>query len=113
MEINIDEVMTKEKMDALLDKIVLGLGQENIVGTVQVLGYAIGKAWVAGFEEEIGESHFCLRSSATSSSFLFYAPAVRGFAALIGSNRSELREIFVAVSARRLPRRCGVAGCQL
>jgi hypothetical protein len=51
MEINIDEVMTKEKMDALLDKIVLGLGRENIVGTVQVLGYAIGKAWVAGFEE--------------------------------------------------------------
>jgi hypothetical protein len=49
------ESLTKEKADAMYQKIAKGLENNKIVGSTQMIDYAIREAWLAGFEE--GRNH--------------------------------------------------------
>jgi hypothetical protein len=48
---DMEELLTKEKADSIFAKIVKGLEEEKIVGSVNVITYAMKESWLAGFEE--------------------------------------------------------------
>jgi hypothetical protein len=48
---DIDKFLTKEKADAICAKIAKGLEDNKIIGSANVIAYAMKQAWVAGFEE--------------------------------------------------------------
>jgi len=43
-------LLTKEKADALAEKIAKGLEEEHIMGSNNIIAYAMKEAWIAGFE---------------------------------------------------------------
>ncbi len=48
-------VLTKEKADAICEKIARGIEGNKIVGSANVIRYAMREAWLAGFDE--GRKH--------------------------------------------------------
>jgi hypothetical protein len=44
-------LLTREKADAIFEKIAKGLEENKIVGSANVIAYAIKESWFAGFEE--------------------------------------------------------------
>ena len=47
----IEKLLTKEKADAICEKIAKGLEENKIVGSANPIAYAIKESWFAGFEE--------------------------------------------------------------
>ncbi len=45
------KLLTREKADAMCEKISKGLEENKIVGSANVIAYAMKEAWFAGFEE--------------------------------------------------------------
>jgi len=50
-EMDIEKHLTKEKADAICEKIAKGLDENKIVGTANVIAYALKESWSAEFEE--------------------------------------------------------------
>lgn len=48
---DMEKLLTKEKADAIFAKIAKGLEEDKIVGSANMLDYAMKQAWFAGFEE--------------------------------------------------------------
>jgi hypothetical protein len=48
---DMEKLLTKEKADAIFAKIAKGLDDNKIVGSANVIAYAMKQAWFAGFEE--------------------------------------------------------------
>jgi hypothetical protein len=48
---DMETILTKEKADAIWEKISKGLEDNKIVGSAQMIRYAMREAWLAGFEE--------------------------------------------------------------
>jgi hypothetical protein len=48
---DMENLLTKEKADTICATIVKGLEDNKIIGSVNVIAYAIKEAWFAGFEE--------------------------------------------------------------
>jgi hypothetical protein len=46
-----EKLLTKEKADAICEKIAKGLDENKIVGSTNIIAYAMKQAWFAGFEE--------------------------------------------------------------
>lgn len=46
-----DKLFTKEKADAVSAKIAKGLEENKIIGSANMIAYAIRESWLAGFEE--------------------------------------------------------------
>jgi hypothetical protein len=46
-----ETLLTKEKADAICEKIARGLEENKIVGSANVIVYAMKESWFAGFEE--------------------------------------------------------------
>jgi hypothetical protein len=44
-------VLTKEKAEALVERIQKGLEENKISGSAQMIAYVVSEAWCAGFEE--------------------------------------------------------------
>jgi hypothetical protein len=52
---DMEELLTKEKADSISAKIAKGLEEEKIVGSANIITYAMKECWLAGFEE--GRKH--------------------------------------------------------
>ena len=52
---DMEKLLTKEKADAVFAKIAKGLEDNKIVGSANMIAYAMKQAWLAGFEE--GRKH--------------------------------------------------------
>jgi len=50
-----EKILTKERADTMYEKIAKELENNNIVGSANMIGYAMRKAWLGGFEE--GRKH--------------------------------------------------------
>ena len=61
-----EKILTKEKADAMYEKITKGLENNKIVGSRNMIGYAMREAWSAGFEE--GRKHTLTQSPDRPSS---------------------------------------------
>jgi hypothetical protein len=48
---DIESLLTKEKSDLICAKIAKGLEDNKIVGSANIIAYAMKQAWFAGFEE--------------------------------------------------------------
>jgi len=48
---DMEELLTKEKADSLSEQIAQGLEDNKIVGSANMIAYAMKQAWFAGFEE--------------------------------------------------------------
>jgi hypothetical protein len=48
---DIEKLLTKEKADAICAKIANGLEENKIVGSANIIAYAMRESWLAGFEE--------------------------------------------------------------
>jgi hypothetical protein len=48
---DMEKLLTKEKADVICAKIAKGLEDNKIVGSANVIAYAMQQAWFAGFEE--------------------------------------------------------------
>jgi hypothetical protein len=48
---DMESLLTKEKADAMWEKISKGLEENKIIGSAQMIKYAMEQAWLAGFEE--------------------------------------------------------------
>ena len=48
-------LLTKEKLTAVSEKIVKKMEENRIVGSANMIAYAIRESWLAGFEE--GRKH--------------------------------------------------------
>jgi hypothetical protein len=48
---DMEKLLTKEKADAVSEKIAKGLEENKIVGSANMIAYAIRESWLAGFEE--------------------------------------------------------------
>lgn len=48
---DIEKLLTKEKLTAISEKITKGLEENKIVGSANIIAYAIRESWLAGFEE--------------------------------------------------------------
>ena len=48
---NMEKLLTKEIADAICEKIAKGLEENRIVGSANIIGYAMKESWSAGFEE--------------------------------------------------------------
>jgi hypothetical protein len=48
---DMERLLKKEKADAICEKIARGLEENKIVGSANMLVYAIRESWLAGFEE--------------------------------------------------------------
>ena len=48
---DIEKLLTKEKADSICAKIANGLEENKIVGSANVIAYAMKESWLAGFEE--------------------------------------------------------------
>ena len=48
---DMEKLLTKEKADFICAKIAKGLEENKIVGSSNVIAYAMKQAWFAGFEE--------------------------------------------------------------
>ena len=48
---DMEKLLTKEKSDAVCTKIAKGLEANKIIGSADMISYAIKQAWFAGFEE--------------------------------------------------------------
>jgi hypothetical protein len=48
---DMEKLLTKEKADSICAKIVKGLEDNKIIGSANVISYAMKQAWSAGFEE--------------------------------------------------------------
>jgi hypothetical protein len=46
-----ENFLTKEKADAILERISKRLEENQISGSAQMIVYAVKEAWIAGFEE--------------------------------------------------------------
>ena len=53
-DMDMEKLLTKEKADFICEKIAKGLKDNKIVGSANVIAYAMRESWFAGFEE--GES---------------------------------------------------------
>ncbi len=48
---DMEKLLTKEKADAFCEKIAQGLEENKIVGSANIIAYAMKQSWFAGFEE--------------------------------------------------------------
>ena len=48
---DLEKLLTKEKADAICEKIAKGLEENKIVGSANMISYAMKESWFAGFEE--------------------------------------------------------------
>ena len=48
---DVEKLLTREKADLIYAKIAKGLEENKIVGSANMIAYALKKAWFAGFEE--------------------------------------------------------------
>ena len=48
---DIEKLLTREKDNAIFAKIAKGLEENKIVGSANMIAYAMKHAWFAGFEE--------------------------------------------------------------
>jgi hypothetical protein len=48
---DMEKLLTKEKADSICAKIAKGLKDNKIVGSANVIAYAMKESWIAGFEE--------------------------------------------------------------
>jgi hypothetical protein len=48
---DIEKLQTKEKADAICEKLAKGFEENKIVGSANMIAYAIKESWFAGFEE--------------------------------------------------------------
>ena len=48
---DMEKLLTKEKADYMCAKIAKGLEENKIIGSANVIAYAVKQAWFAGFEE--------------------------------------------------------------
>jgi hypothetical protein len=48
---DMEKRLTKEKADAICAKIAKGFEDNKIIGSANVIAYAMNQAWFAGFEE--------------------------------------------------------------
>jgi hypothetical protein len=48
---DMEKLLTKEKVDSICERIAKGLEENKIVGSVNVIAYAMKESWFAGFEE--------------------------------------------------------------
>lgn len=48
---DMEKLLTKEKADSICAKIAKGLDDNKIVGSSNVIAYAMKESWLAGFEE--------------------------------------------------------------
>jgi hypothetical protein len=48
---DMEKLLTKEKADFIFAKIAKGLEENKIVGSANMIAYAMKQAWFAGFEE--------------------------------------------------------------
>ncbi len=48
---DMEKLLTKEKADSICDKIAKGLEESKIVGSADIIAYAMRQSWFAGFEE--------------------------------------------------------------
>jgi len=48
---DMEKLLTKEKADAICEKIAKGLEENKILGSANVIAYAMRESWFAGFEE--------------------------------------------------------------
>jgi hypothetical protein len=46
-----EKLLTKEKLTVISEKIAKGLEENKIVGSANIIAYAMKQAWFAGFEE--------------------------------------------------------------
>ena len=47
----IEKLLTREKANAICEQITKGLEEKKIVGSANVIAYAMKESWLAGFEE--------------------------------------------------------------
>jgi hypothetical protein len=57
---DMETLLTQEKADSICAKIAKGLEENKIVGSANVIAYAMKQAWFAGFEE--GRKHPLVKS---------------------------------------------------
>jgi hypothetical protein len=48
---DIGKLLTKEKLTVISEKIAKGLEENKIVGSANIIDYALKESWFAGFEE--------------------------------------------------------------
>jgi hypothetical protein len=48
---DMEKLLTKEKADLIFAKIAKGLEDNRIVGSANMIAYAMKESWLAGFEE--------------------------------------------------------------
>jgi len=48
---DMEKLLTKEKVDSICAKIAKGLEENKIVGSANIIAYAMKQVWFAGFEE--------------------------------------------------------------
>lgn len=48
---NMEKLLTREKANAICEKIAKGLEENKLVGSANVIAYAMKEAWFAGFDE--------------------------------------------------------------
>jgi hypothetical protein len=48
---DMEKLLTKERADSIFAKIAKGLDDNKIVGSSNVIAYAMKESWLAGFEE--------------------------------------------------------------
>lgn len=48
---DMEKLLTKEKADAVSEKIAKGLEENKIVGSANMIAYVMKQSWFAGFEE--------------------------------------------------------------
>jgi hypothetical protein len=48
---DMEKLLTKEKADSIFAKIAKGLEENKVVGSANMIAYAMKQAWFAGFEE--------------------------------------------------------------
>ena len=46
-----EKLLTKEKLTVISEKIAKGFEENKIVGSANIIAYAIKESWLAGFEE--------------------------------------------------------------
>jgi len=51
MDSHMESFLTREKADAICEKIAKELEENKISGSANVIGYAMKVSWLAGFEE--------------------------------------------------------------
>jgi hypothetical protein len=48
---DMEKLLTKEKLTAISEKIAKKMAENKIVGSANMIAYAMKESWVAGFEE--------------------------------------------------------------